>query len=177
VDSRQATLFGAAWTLGSIGSLSLAGASSMTIHETFGWRGVLERKEGSPLPEKFPSVAGGVFPLHHVLADVLELGGGRAAALSTPDPLVAGGLGIERDGLRRILVANFTTDPRRIVLHVPAWRPAREARVRVLDASRVPRALSDPEGFRLDPGGSLAFREGRLELELGAHAVARIDLR
>ena len=174
VDPRQATLFGAAWTLGSIASLSLAGASSLTYYETFGWRGVLEHKEGSPLPAKFPSVPGGVFPLYHVLADVLELAGGRVAPVSTPEPLAACGLAIHRHGLLRVLVANLTAAPRRVLLDTSGWRTQGEARTRILDAGW---AMNDPERFRSSAESAVVSRDARFELELGTHAVARIDLR
>ena len=39
VDPRQMSLFGAAWTVGSVKSLAEAGAAAMTYFETTGWRG------------------------------------------------------------------------------------------------------------------------------------------
>ncbi|MEZ4678122.1 MAG: hypothetical protein R2932_28290 [Caldilineaceae bacterium] len=78
VDPRQISLFGASWTLGSIKYLAESGAvDSITYYETTGWRGVMERAAGSPLPEKFSSMPGAVFPLYHVLADVGEFAGGE----------------------------------------------------------------------------------------------------
>ncbi|HTP57539.1 MAG TPA: hypothetical protein VMM82_01395, partial [Spirochaetia bacterium] len=41
-DPRQLSLFGAAWTAGSIHSLASAGADSVTYFETFGGRGLME---------------------------------------------------------------------------------------------------------------------------------------
>ena len=81
VDIRQMSLFGAGWTLGSIKYLSESGASSVTYYETSGWRGVMETADGSPLPEKFRSLPGAVFPLYHVLADVGEFAGGKGLGL------------------------------------------------------------------------------------------------
>ena len=49
-----------------------SGVSSATYYETTGWRGVMETAQGSPLPELFPSLPGGVFPLYHVFADLTE---------------------------------------------------------------------------------------------------------
>ena len=63
VDPRQLSLFAAAWTLAMIKALAEAGADSVTFYETTGWRGVMETAAGSPLPEKFPSIPGAVFPL------------------------------------------------------------------------------------------------------------------
>jgi len=63
VDTRQMSLFGAVWTLGSLKYLCESGVDSVTYYENTGWRGVKEREAGSPLREKFPSVPGATFPL------------------------------------------------------------------------------------------------------------------
>ena len=65
VDVRQMSLFGAGWTLGSIKNLAQSGASSLTYYETTGWRGVMETERGCPIPEKFRSLPGTIFPLYH----------------------------------------------------------------------------------------------------------------
>ncbi len=71
MDVRQPSLLGGAWTTGSLKYVSEAGASSVTVYTSTGWRGVLEREEGSPLPEPDSALrAGEVFPLYHPLADV-----------------------------------------------------------------------------------------------------------
>ena len=54
VDPRQMSLFGAAWTLGSLANLATSGAASLTYYETSGWRGVVETPDGSPVPARFP---------------------------------------------------------------------------------------------------------------------------
>ena len=66
VDPRQMSLFGTAWTLASLKTIAESGAASATLYETVGWLGVIEHDEGSPAPEQFRSIAGGVFPLYHV---------------------------------------------------------------------------------------------------------------
>ncbi len=53
VDVRQMSLFGAAWTLGSLKYLCESETHSLTYYETTGWRGVMETELGSHLPEKF----------------------------------------------------------------------------------------------------------------------------
>ncbi len=98
-DARQKTLFGAAWTVGSLKSLAEAGASSVTYFET---RGVLEGDR--------------VFPLHHVLADALEFSGGEVLPSSPSDPLVLTGLALRKGARTRVLVANLTAQPRHALL-------------------------------------------------------------
>jgi len=68
VDPRQREQFAAAWTLGSIAALAAARVESITYFETTGWRGVMERTRGSPLPKEFPSRPGELFPVYAVLA-------------------------------------------------------------------------------------------------------------
>ena len=99
VDVRQSSLYGAAWTAGSLKYLSESGASSVTYYETTGWRGVVERAGGSELPERFRSVAGEVFPLYHPLADAAEWRGAEVLACESSDVLAAVGLAV-RDARR-----------------------------------------------------------------------------
>lgn len=66
VDARQMSLFGAAWTLGSLKSLSEAGAASITYYETTGLRGVMQQENAMPHP-LFPSPAGESYPLFWIL--------------------------------------------------------------------------------------------------------------
>ena len=144
VDVRQMSLFGAGWTLGSIKYLSESGASSLTYYETSGWRGVMETANGSPLPEKFRSLPGAVFPLYHVLADVGEFAGGEVLASKSSDPLKVEGISLRKNGKTRTLLANLTPDSQK----VRAQNLAATVRVRLLDETNAQAAMSSPEAFR-----------------------------
>jgi hypothetical protein len=171
VDPRQMSLFGAVWTLGSIRYLSQPEVASIIYYETTGWRGVMETEAGSPLPERFRSLPGSVFPLYHVFADVGEFAGGEAIATTTSHPLRVDGLTLRKDGRTRVLVANMTLAPQRAVV---TGLPDR-VRVRVLDEANVEAAMREPEAFRAEAGVEMLPKEGALELELRPYAVARID--
>lgn len=171
VDVRQASLLGAAWTVGALGALAASGAGSATFYETTGWRGVLELDAGSPMPDRFPSVPGQVFPLYHVLADVAEWKAGTVRDLSATDPLRATGLAVEVDGALGVLVANTTPGPLRV--RVSGLGGAR-AHVRLLDEASAVVALTDPGAFRASPGAEVRLRDGVLWLELGPYAVVRV---
>lgn len=174
VDPRQATLFGAAWTLGSIKYLSEARATALTYYETTGWRGVMERPTGSPLPEKFPSRPGAVFPLYHVLADINEFARGRVIACRSSDPLQVVALMLGRAGAKRLLVANLTAQPQPALVegmfggHEPLT-------VKRLHGGNVIEATTQPERFRAQPGLPAACAGGVLRLELAPFEIARID--
>jgi hypothetical protein len=171
VDVRQASLLGAAWTAGSVAELAAAGASSVTYYETTGWRGVMELEEGAPMPERFPSVPGQVYPLYHVLADLAEWKAGTLREVTATDPLRVTGLAVEVDGAVGALVANVTPEAQRVRV---TGLPGASARVRMLDEASAVTALTDPGSFRADGGAEVRVRDGSLWLELGSYAVARM---
>ncbi|MBX3028928.1 MAG: hypothetical protein KF809_02090 [Chloroflexi bacterium] len=177
VDVRQASLLGAAWTVGSAAALASAGAASITWYETSGWRGVVERATGSPMPDRFPSVPGQVFPPYHVLADLAGWRDGQLCATRTSDPLRVVALAVAGEQGARVglLVANVTAEPQRVRL-VGLGSGAMTATVRILDEATATWALEDPARFRADPGAPLPLTDGTACLALGPYAVARIDL-
>ena len=171
VDVRQMSLFGAGWTLGSIKYLSETGASSVTYYETTGWRGVMETATGSPLPDKFRSIPGAVFPLYHVLADVGEFAGGEILPSKSSDTLKVEGIALRKDGKTRILLANLTPNSQRIgVGNLPE-----NVRVRRLDETNAQAAMTSPETFRAETGELTQTVDGVVELNLLPYAIARID--
>ena len=170
VDVRQSSLYGAAWTAGSLKYMSESGVSSATYYETTGWRGVIERAGGSELPKQFRSVAGEVFPLYHPLADAAEWCGAEVLACESSDVLAAVGLAVRMpDGERRVLLANLTPFQREVVV-----RPLHgELSLRRLNEATAARAASDPTAFRASLEAASA--DGELELTLAPYEVVRID--
>lgn len=171
VDVRQTSLFGAAWTLASLSSIAEAGADSVTVYETTGWRGVMETEHGSPLPDQFPSRPGMVFPLYLVLAAVGACAGGRVLPSRTSDPLRIAALAARAGGLRRILVSNLSPETQTVsVSGTPAtlW-------VRHLNEETIEQAIRDPQAFGQERGTPMTAANGCLELELLPYGVARLD--
>jgi hypothetical protein len=171
VDVRQASLLGAAWTVGELSALATAGAASVTWYETTGWRGIIERSDGSPMPHRFPSVPGQAFPMFHVFADVAQWRDGTLRALEPSDPLRVRGLAVETDGQVALLVANLTPDPQRVRVDGVAGNAAA---VRTLDDASSVWALTDPDAYRTWSGGQVPVRDGVIWLPLGPFAVARV---
>ncbi len=172
VDARQISLFGAAWTLGSLAYLSQSQAAGVTYYETTGWRGVMETAKGLSLPQKFPSIPGAVFPLYHVLADAGELAGGEVLAVTAGNALEVAGLAIRKGSRLRVLVANLTHRPIKVKVATPMRGLAQ---VRRLDETNAVSAMTDPEAFRQGAGEAVTLEDGSLTLELLPYAVARID--
>ncbi|MBK8047886.1 MAG: hypothetical protein IPK16_12590 [Anaerolineales bacterium] len=171
VDPRQMSLFGAAWTLGSIKRLAESGAASVTYYETTGWRGVMEERAGAAVPQKFHSVAGGVFPLYHVLADIATFAGGEVLPATSTDALAVDGLVLRAGGAVRYLVANLSPKPQQVEI---AGLGA-QVFVRMLDASNVLEAMVVPGDFRMLSGEPHETASGQLTLMLAPYAVARLD--
>jgi hypothetical protein len=142
VDSRQMSLFGAGWTLGSLKYLAEAGVESVTHYETTGWRGVMERESGSPAP--FPSLPGAVFPLYHVLADAGEFAGGEVLRTVSDNPLSVEALALRKAGRTALLVARLTGDPDGVRL--PGL--GLDTRMRILADVNAVTAMRTPDTFR-----------------------------
>lgn len=100
VDPRQPSAFAGGWTLGSIASLAVAGASRITYFETVGPKGIME--------------VGEVYPIYDVLRDVGDFAGGVVRPVTTSDPAAVVGLALERDGAKRLVVANLGDAPRMV---------------------------------------------------------------
>jgi hypothetical protein len=173
VDPRQMSLFGAGWTLGSVKHLAESGAASATYYETAGWRGVMEAAGGSPLPEKFRSLPGAVFPLYHVLAEIGEFAGGAVVPSRSSAPLSVDGMLLTKDGRMRLLLANLSPEPQRVRLRCPAgWN---RVLVSHLDESNAEAAMREPEPFRAGRGTPAEVAGGEMEMRLRPYAVAWID--
>lgn len=172
VDPRQMSLLVAGWTLGSIKYLAEAGAASLTYFETTGWLGVMETEQGSPLPEKFPSIAGAVFPVFHVLGDIGEGRDWKVVPAVSSDRMRVDALVLRNpQGLTRILLANHTPHEQSVRIPHLAGRFSG----RFLDASNAETAMRDPESFRASPGIALTAETQGLQITLRPFAVVTLD--
>lgn len=172
VDVRQMSLFGGGWTLGSLSRMATAGnIHSLTYYETTGWQGVMEAETGSPLPEKFRSIPGGVFPVYHLLADLA--GFDRLYPTHSTHPLQVEALTLlDAQNRRRILLANFMDEPQDVKIKTGTCR----AQVRCLDETNAEEAMRSPETFRAQPGVTVESASGKIELKLLPYALARVDV-
>jgi len=111
VDGRQAAPIAAAWTAASVHRLAEAGAASATYFETIGWRGVLEPDPLPPRDAPFPSVAGMLFPVYHVLAELAPLAGLELLECRSSHPLEIDAMQVvSADGVVAVVV-NLTARP------------------------------------------------------------------
>ena len=162
-DPRQASLFCAAWMLGSLTALAEAGLYSVTYYETTGCLGVMADDGAAP--------PGGVFPVYHVLADVGEFALGEVVPVATSDPGRARGLAIRKRGKARVVLANLTDEAQRVrVCGLSGFLS-----LHPLDASNLVNATRAPEAFRAKPGRMLNAAAAGLELSLPPYGLVRID--
>jgi len=159
-DPRQATCFGAGWTLGSLASLGCA--SSVTFYETTGPLGVMGHGSGA------------VFPLYHVLADAGEFAGGRFVPTISSDSHRVASLALTEGGRFRLLIANLRPDDTIVRIRDLGFGPS--VWIRSLDAGSLEEAMRRPQAFRADPGQLRDADPEELEVMLAGHAVARIDV-
>ena len=172
VDPRQISLFCAAWTLGSLRSLTKGGAAAVTFYETLGWRGLIETASGSALPEKFLSQPGMVFPVYHVFADLVNAGQAECIPLESNQPLTVTGI-LLNSGARRIyLLANLTPEPQAIILDS---LPPGKGTLRRLNHQTGTCAMFEPANFRAK-SELIAIEGSKLSLSLLPYEYIHLEL-
>lgn len=169
VDARQMSLFGAAWTLGTIASLARGQRlRSVTLFETTGWRGLMETSAGPRLVHRFVSRPNMVFPMYFVFA--LLAGHGFVRPLRVHDRLRATGLLVKRsadDPRVRLLLASFHSQETTVALP-PGFEPDRQL---VLEQTIAVNMCRSPESFLCDgwsaPSGNI--------VKMGPFALMALD--
>ncbi|MGA3354551.1 MAG: hypothetical protein ABSD85_15420 [Acidimicrobiales bacterium] len=170
VDARQASLFAAAWTLGSAAILAAAGVDTLTYYELVGPRGLIESPSGSAYPQQFPSSPDTAYPLALVLADLCSLRGAAVLQVSGFDPLTLAALACVTSQGRTLLIANLTRDEARLEI----IGLGESCSLRVLDSSNVGTATARPREF-LGSADAGVGSAGTIQLHLGPYACARLD--
>jgi D-apionolactonase len=171
IDLRGHALFGASWTLGAIAWLAREHPDSVTLYETSGPRGIVERTAGSQIAG-VPSTPGAAFPVLHVLADLAGRRDDELVDVESSDPLAVGALGLLGAGGPRVLVANHTPSRQAVRVH---GLPAGGVRCRMLDERSADRAMDDPIAYVAEDDVREATDDGTLDLELLPYAIVRID--
>jgi D-apionolactonase len=170
VDQRQASLFAACWTLGSLKYLAESGASSLTYFETQGWRGVQGSVTGPNLNE-FHSYPGIVFPIFHVLADVQGFQGATVVRTRSSEPLRVNALCLVRNGTFRLMCANFTGAKESVTVQGIKGR----VRLRPLNETNASLAMFSPEEYRAKTNDEVVSAADDLKFDLPPYGLMRID--
>ena len=154
-DPREASLFGAAWILGSIARLAETGnVHSLTYS--------MKLAEGQR-----------VVPAYHVISDIIEFGATKVFVTHSTHPLLTDGLTlVNAHGARRVLLANYTDDS----LEVKIKTGQVKARVRCLDETNCRLAMDNSVEFGHEASKPVESVSGKIELKLLPYAIARVDL-
>lgn len=168
VDPRQPSLFAAGWTVGSINSLAAAGVDRVTYYETVGWKGIMASGAAVAPHDAFPARPGAVYPIYHVLHAVGDFVGGRVRMTTSTDPGSIVGLALDRDGRRRLLVANLTDRPRTVSIR----GYGDEATVHLLTADAPAQAAAPSTGWVESSPDPIPMAA---PLRLPPYGIARID--
>ena len=172
VDPRQISLFTAGWTASLISQLATANhLHSLTLFETTGCRGLLESDEVTPHPDTFPTEPGLVFPVYHVLADLVGFTQVYGAQSTLPLQVQALAL-VNAKGQRRLIVANLLNENQNVKIK----SGSASATVRYLDERNAITAMRNPKAYRSEKPEKLEPIAGKLELEMLPYAVATLDL-
>lgn len=171
VDLRQMSLFGAGWVLGSLNALASSGVSSLTFFETTGWRGILETENGSPIPEVFQSIPGGVYPVYFVFYALGEFAGGEILPVKSSDAMAVSGMLLRKGSRQRILFANHTGQPQPVSL--PGISSA--ASFQWIDETNAEWAMGSPEEFLAQAGEALDGKSGQVDVSLLPYAIGWLD--
>jgi len=171
VDPRQMSLFAAAWTVGSLRSLAMGGADSITYYELAGWRGLMETGEGSPLPAKFRSFPGMIYPVYWVFEFLASARDAVLLKVVCDEPLLVEGLAFKQDDRLGVLVANLQPKPQQIHL-MPV--PGKDAALKRLNEDTLALASTDPDAF-LAFSETLVIREQQASLELKPYETAFLE--
>ncbi len=155
-DARQKTLYGAAWTLGSLKYLMTSPAASLTYFETFGAAGVMGEN--------------GVYPLYHVFADIAEFKDGVVRGSVSSHPLQVESLALKSENRLRLLLANVTNESQTVSVEGLTG----ELTVCRLNEDNVEEARLEPERYRTTLE-TLRVEEGSLTLTLTPHELVRLD--
>ena len=167
VDPRQRTLFGAAWSLGTLSRLlPLDRIESLTFYETTGWRGVMETEAGSLNPALFGSAPGEIFPMYYVFEALA--GANQLLPIVNSDlQLVAAVACRKESGHSTCLLANLMRLPLTVELEIPVP----ELRLLTIDEIN----LSDAREGRILTHNQLALDSSRAQIRLSPYALAKLD--
>jgi hypothetical protein len=145
VDARQQGWLAAMWMVASLKSAAAAGAASVTYFETCGERGVMSQHGEE------------VYPAWHALRAVGEFASGEMVWLETGDAAAVDGVALRLARKTRVLVGNFTAEPRRVKLACGGLGALLAAES--LDGSAAEAAVG----------------EEHVELTLAPHGMAQVD--
>ena len=109
--------------------------------------------------------------MYHVFADVGAFAGGEVVSSISNDPLHFDGLVLRKNDDLRVLVANYTPEPRSVRISGISGRFS----ARSLDETSADAAIRTPEAFRAAPGSLIDAANSNLTIALSPYSVLCLD--
>jgi len=116
VDPRQMSLFGAAWTVGSLKYLLESEVTSITYYESVGERGLFMGEHSSRWPGQFNSNREMIFPVFHIFRTLLNKGKFRIPGSYSTNPLVIDGFTVAGKDSGLVFLSNMTRQTQKVIL-------------------------------------------------------------
>lgn len=116
VDPRQMSLFGAAWTVGSLKYLLDSDVTSITYYETVGERGLFMGEQESRWPGEFNADKSMIFPVFHLFRILLNKGKFKVPGSYSTNPLVIDGFTVATENSGLAFLSNMTNQIQKVVL-------------------------------------------------------------
>jgi hypothetical protein len=177
VDTRQFSLFGAGWTMGSLKRLALSSANSATFYETTGLLGVMAGRSLAGDLLKSPAFdfsiePGWVYPMYHVFADFAGFVGGHAYEVHSEQPLRFDAVLLHAGDKASLLIANLEEIPGTVRM----VELGNIGGMRRLHEGNAMRAMRDPEGYRSEAFEPCPGDKDGWEIKMQPFEYIRIDL-
>ena len=169
IDPRQASPFLAAWTVGAVSQLAASGPRAITLFDTHGMAGVMLDPSSTPHPD-FESPAVPVFPVYHVLAELMAVRSAGVCPATGPKGVAV--LAVRDQDRISVLISELCGRRRNIRLRIPGWKPAAVRAIQPGTMPAAPRRLEVSARQVRQPFTSVD-QSGRFWLE--PHAVVRVD--
>jgi hypothetical protein len=162
VDTRQASLFGAGWTVGSLRNLIQSGASSVTYYETVGRKGIVAGEAESFFSELNPLPLSSPYPVYLVFRYLLSEQVHEAFKVQSSHPWQVEGVAVRTDQGTKGIVANLQPEPVLMEMSGGLF-----SRAKFLDENNFVSALEDSAAFLQSD-----FSEFSFSLDLSPYALA-----
>jgi hypothetical protein len=108
VDTRQNSDFAAQWLICSLKYLAQSGTHLITYFESVGWRGFIQGNYEPPVPGKFKSKKGDVFPVYYALKELV--GYSEIIHSSSSHPLLFDGLVVQSIDKIKLFIFSFSNE-------------------------------------------------------------------
>jgi D-apionolactonase len=167
-DPRQRGLFGAAWALGALAATGGHGVERIALAAPAGPFGLVYR----PMPVAQPGYDERdrdgetlVYPIYHVMRGLADSRSARRVKLANSAPLRVAALAYGSDRGTTLWLANLSAEPEHVAIAGATGVCTK------LELAHLEDAVAAPDWFETAPEAQV---EG--QLELGAHAIARLRL-